>query len=46
MEHQMGGLDPEWRRPDDLASMVELMEPHLKHVPSKIRALYTEEDRV
>lgn len=42
MEHQMGGLDPEWRRPDDLASMVELMEPHLKHVPSKIRALYTE----
>ena len=42
LEHQEGSLLPEWRRPDELQSLPELLEPHLHKIPKKIQPLYTE----
>ena len=42
-EHQLGGLQPEWGRPDELRSIASHMAPHLDRVPAALRGLYVED---
>lgn len=39
-EHQVGGLQPEWGRPDALSPLSELMAPFMGRVPEPLRKLY------
>ena len=44
LEHQdQAALLPEWRRPDELRPLHELMAPFLSRVPKPMRALYDPE---
>lgn len=42
LEHTVGGLEPEWGRPDDLKSITEHFAPYLDQLPERLRGLYAE----
>jgi acyl-CoA thioesterase-2 len=42
LEHQHGGLRPEWRTPDECTSLTEYMAPHTAKVKPTMRPLFDE----
>jgi acyl-CoA thioesterase-2 len=40
LQHQVGGLLPEWKRPEELQPLTELMEQHLHMIPKRIQPLF------